>query len=281
MGISTPSTFVLHSPAVGLVLTALFVPVLLVAFDKRKEEDSTQLNLSYKTLFAFLVLHSASWNLYVLVFPDVALSPASILGAFLIPLLILLFVYGIPLKKLGFTGGDSRNIIGSLVISLVYGILVFVVMGYINLLDAVYWLSDNGFNVADSLNLLPQVVLYSIPVLTLVASIPEEFLYRAVIQTTLTDRLGTTRGILLASLVFGMMHTTPSFWIFFSISGSFEASLFQAVIISFLCQAQVGIVFGTAWERTRSLVLPICLHTAHNVAETIPFFLFLMMGIPA
>jgi membrane protease YdiL (CAAX protease family) len=281
LGISVPSTFALHTPALGLILAALSIPVVLIVFERREEEDSTQLNLSYKTLIVFIVMHSASWNLYALVFPDVFLNPASFLGAFVFPLLVLLFVYRIPLKRLGFTGGDSRNILGSIIISVVYGVLVFVSMGFSNLLDAVDWLSYAGFNVAESLSLLPQVVLYSIPVLTIVASIPEEFLYRTVIQTTLTERLGSTRGILLASLVFGMMHILPNLGMFLLITSSFEYALFQAVIISFLFQTQFGILVGIAWERTRSLVLPICLHTAHNVAEMIPFFLFLALGVLA
>ncbi len=282
LDVSTPSTYALHSPAMGLILTALFMPVLLVVFARKEEDDGIPLNLSYKTLVFFVILHSLSYNFYILIFPDVFLNPGGFLGAFIIPLFILVFVYKVPLKKLGFTGGDSRNILGSLMISVVYGILVFVLMGFNNLLEATDWLSNAGFDVTESLRVLPQAVLYSIPVLTIIASIPEEFLFRTVIQTRLTERLGNMRGILLTSLVFGMCHIPPNLWMFLMITGgSFEFALFQAVAISFLFQAQVGILFGIAWVRTKSLILPICLHTAHNVVEMMPVFLYLMLGVLA
>ncbi|MHA2426351.1 MAG: hypothetical protein ACXAEF_16295, partial [Candidatus Thorarchaeota archaeon] len=111
LDISTPSTYSLHSPAVGLVLTVLFAPVLLIMFKKKEEEDPTQLNLSYKILLLFLICLSASWNITAILFPDLGINPGSILGAFAIPLGVLIFVYKVPLKKLGFTGGNSRNIL--------------------------------------------------------------------------------------------------------------------------------------------------------------------------
>lgn len=277
LNIFTPSTFALHSPAVGLILIALFIPVLLVAFPRKEEDDGTQLDLSYKTLVFFVIIHLYSTSL---LFPNFAINPGGFLGAFIFPLLILVFVYKVPLKKLGFTGGNSRNIMGSLIISVIYGVLVFIVMGFNELLAAASWLSNEGYNVAEALGALPQAALYSILVLTIIVSIPEEFLYRSVIQTRLTERLGTVQGILLTSLLFGMCHILPNLFIFLIIIGSsFELALFQAIAISFLFQAQIGILFGIAWARTKSLVLPICLHTAHNVAELLPFFLFLMLGV--
>ncbi|MHA1576771.1 MAG: lysostaphin resistance A-like protein [Candidatus Thorarchaeota archaeon] len=277
--IPIPSTYALHNPASGLILTALFLPVLLFVFKRREGNDDTRLNLSYKTMVFFVTIHILSINLYFLFFPNEAFSPVSFFVAFLLPLLILVFVYKVPLKKLGFTGGNSRNIIGSIVVSVVYGILVFVVIGFTNLIEATDFLTHFDFDLTESLSMLPQAVLYSIPVLTLVASIPEEFLYRAVIQTRLTERLGPMRGILLASLVFGMCHIPSNLLIFLMFGGSFEFALFQAIAISFLFQSQIGILFGIAWARTRSLILPICLHTVHNVVEMMPVFLYIMLGI--
>jgi membrane protease YdiL (CAAX protease family) len=248
-------------------------------FKKKEEEDPTQLNLSYKILLLFLICLSASWNITAILFPDLGINPGSILGAFAIPLGVLIFVYKVPLKKLGFTGGNSRNILGSIIISVVYGVLVFIVMGFINLQDSIAFLSDIGYTGAETLSLLPLTVLVSILIFTIVASIPEEFLFRTVIQTTLTERHGSMLAILITSFVFGMFHIPVHLAMYLSFSISFEFALVQSIIISFLFAGQVSILFGIAWERTRSLMLPICLHTAHNVAELLPWVLFIMLGI--
>jgi membrane protease YdiL (CAAX protease family) len=45
-----------------------------------------------------------------------------------------------------------------------------------------------------------------------------------------------------------------------------------------LYQAQLGLVFGVAWQRTKSLWLPVMLHVIHDVVEMAPVFLLLVLG---
>ena len=153
-------------------------------------------------------------------------------------------------------------------------------IGLRNLVDAIDYLSI-GYDVAGAMNAIPISILYSIPILTIVASIPEEFLFRTLMQTTLTERIGRIHGILISSLIFGMAHIISQFSFFLLLAGSVETALFHAIVITFVCHSQIGILFAVAWERTRSLVLPLSLHTANNVAEMIPYYWFWLLGVMA
>ena len=56
-------------------------------------------------------------------------------------------------------------------------------------------------------------------------------------------------------------------------------ALMFAILFSFVYQAQVGLIFGIAWQRSRSLVLPVSLHLVHNMVEMAPVFLIFALGI--
>ena len=115
-----------------------------------------------------------------------------------------------------------------------------------------------------ALNLLPGSVigetaesdptyLLGLAALSVVVVAPvEEFLFRGVIQGRLRDRFGPVPGIAGASLLFGSMHLA-------NYSGNVAPIVAGALMI-----AVVGSVFGTIYERTGNLVVPILVHGIYN-----------------
>jgi len=130
-----------------------------------------------------------------------------------------------------------------------------------------------------SLGNIPLAVLYSIPVLLLLAAIPEEFMFRTLIQTNLTEKHGPLLGILASPLIFGLFHIPVNYLTYLVFTPVRVDALMFAILFSFVYQAQVGLIFGIAWQRSRSLVLPVSLHLVHNMVEMAPVFLFLSLGI--
>ncbi len=76
----------------------------------------------------------------------------------------------------------------------------------------------------------------------------EEFMFRSVLQTVLEDRMGQVKGLLIASLTFGLMHSGYSIFA-------------ELVFVSF-----AGILFGLFFQKTKSLPLVALFHGVTNVS---------------
>ena len=74
----------------------------------------------------------------------------------------------------------------------------------------------------------------------------EEILFRALVQNDLVRALGWKQGIILASLLFAVMHLT---W----------RSIPELVFVFF-----VGLLLGYVYHRTKSLTAPIVMHGIGN-----------------
>ena len=100
-------------------------------------------------------------------------------------------------------------------------------------------------------------MLQQLVYMTLFVGLGEELLFRGLIQNDLVRLLGDNYGILMAGLLFGIMHLT---W-----------RSVPELGFTFLA----GLVFGYAYHRTRSLVLPIVMHGVGNVflAAVLPYLL--------
>lgn len=79
--------------------------------------------------------------------------------------------------------------------------------------------------------------------MVLAAAIGEELFFRGVLQKLFVDRWGTTTGIIVASLAFGIGHMQP---------------------YTFLPIFIMGIMLGLVKEHTKSLWIPILLHATNN-----------------
>ncbi len=90
-------------------------------------------------------------------------------------------------------------------------------------------------------------LLILIVIMVFIVGLIEELVFRAIIQTSLEDFLGPAGGILLSSLLFGVMHSTYG--------TSYEMAY------TFL----VGGFLGYLFYRTRSLPLMVMIHGSINV----------------
>ncbi|SEP31280.1 hypothetical protein SAMN04487948_1446 [Halogranum amylolyticum] len=95
--------------------------------------------------------------------------------------------------------------------------------------------------------------LLGLAALSIVVVAPvEEFVFRGVIQGRLRDRFGSAPAIVGASLLFGSLHLA-------NYSGNPVAIIAGALMI-----AVVGSIFGTLYERTGNLAVPILVHATYN-----------------
>ena len=278
IGIPYISTFSYHSP-LAIFALLLFAPLLLIMTEKTPHEGEG-MGLGYDKIALFLVLEMIGIILALFFLLPWYSNPATFIVAFLIPLCVVLFVLKIPKDRLGFTGLEVRNVLGSLILTLAYAMLVFIAYGFNELVGGVeFFQTDHLVDPILSLSNIPLAVLYSIPVLLLLAAIPEEFMFRTLIQTNLTEKHGPLLGILASSLIFGLFHIPVNYLAYLVFTPIPADALMFAILFSFIYQAQVGLIFGIAWERSRSLVLPVSLHLVHNMVEMAPVFLIFALGI--
>ena len=106
----------------------------------------------------------------------------------------------------------------------------------------------------------------------LTAGIGEEVFYRRLLQTRLEALTGRWPGILVASLIFGLMHL-PSHGLLLGggVASAFGLGAAQVIAI----QGVTGIAFGWAWSRYRRLWVPILMHLSTNGTAVV---LFLLLG---
>lgn len=278
IGIPYISTFSYHSP-LAIFALLLFAPLLLIMTEKTPHEGEW-MGLGYDKIALFLVLETIGIILALFLPLPWYSNPATFIVAFLIPLCVVLFVLKIPKDRLGFTGLEVRNVLGSLILTLAYAMLVFIAYGFNELVGGVeFFQADHFVDPILSLSNIPLAVLYSIPVLLLLAAIPEEFMFRTLIQTNLTEKHGPLLGILASSLIFGLFHIPVNYLAYLVFTPIPADALMFAILFSFVYQAQVGLIFGIAWQRSRSLVLPVSLHLVHNMVEMAPVFLIFALGI--
>ncbi len=277
VGIPYISTFSYHSPLAVFVLL-LFAPLLLIMTEKTPHE-AEGMGLGYDKIALLLVLEMVGIVLALFLPLPWYLNPATFIVAFLIPLYVTLFVLKIPKNRLGFTELKVRDVLGSLILTLAYAMLVFIAYGFNELVGGVEFFQTQHFvDPILSLSNIPLAVLYSIPVLLLLAAIPEEFMFRTLIQTNLSEKHGPLLGILASSLIFGLFHIPVNYMTYLFFNPVPADALIYALLFSFVYQAQVGLIFGIAWQRSRSLILPVSLHLVHNMVEMAPVFLSLALG---
>lgn len=104
--------------------------------------------------------------------------------------------------------------------------------------------------------------LLALGVLSLVLVAPaEELLFRGAIQGRLRERFGPLPAVAAASLLFGSLHLA-------NYSGSVQSVVAGALLI-----AAVGAVFGTLYELTDNLVLPVLVHGLYNAVLLLTSYL--------
>lgn len=106
--------------------------------------------------------------------------------------------------------------------------------------DELYYESEFGWTVFAIVSILAIVVF---------APVTEELFFRGAVLPILANRFGPIAGVILSSLVFGMMHVQPTL----------ESSFY--VIFMTAC---AGVVLAIARLKSQSLLLPIFMHMGFN-----------------
>ncbi|MBP2017815.1 membrane protease YdiL (CAAX protease family) [Symbiobacterium terraclitae] len=101
---------------------------------------------------------------------------------------------------------------------------------------------------------LPRVLVFALNGFT------EEFLFRGALQTRLALLTGDGWGLVLTSLIFGVMHVGAAAAL---LGGDFLAGMALCVA----SHAPAGLLFGLTALRTRSLISPTVAHIALNLAS--------------
>ena len=155
----------------------------------------------------------------------------------LAPLVLLAFIpllgmrlFGVPWRELGFARG--------------YRVWLIVVIYAL----ALILFSLIFFNVPA----LPDVVKAAIHAF-IVAALPEEIFFRGILLTRLIRLLGTIEGVVISSLIFGIMHLAANL--------HSEPNVLLALSISILSQATTGLMLAILFVRTRNLVAGTIYHT--------------------
>ncbi len=271
MNLSVLSIFADLSPAVGLFFLLVIFVILIIP-----ENRNSEIGIPGLTVFLLSIIFLVALIGIYISFQLGSFYMSNLIQfgfLFFIPLLIVLFSTKVDRARLGFSAGNRLNIGWTLIVGVLYGLLVWFLIGARNfnelaLMNPPYlWMQY-----------IPLALAMAIVLVTLAVAIPEEFLFRSVLQPAMTERYGRVPGILLSSLVFGLFHIPANFMMYTFLTPFWIEALLGALLMSLLFQAQIGLVLGVAYEWTKSLVMPVSLHAIHDIIELLPFFIFLFMG---
>jgi membrane protease YdiL (CAAX protease family) len=115
----------------------------------------------------------------------------------------------------------------------------------------------------------PAVLLVLIPASYLLIGPGEELLFRGVVQGRIREAFGPAAGVILASAVFAAIHFTAL------TGGSGVVGRLATIVVLFL----PSLVFGTAYELTDNLVVPILIHGTYNAIQFVGLYVVLTRGM--
>ncbi len=108
--------------------------------------------------------------------------------------------------------------------------------------------------------LFANCTLVDFALISIVAGFSEELLFRGLIQAALTNWLGRTTGLVMASLLFGLAHIiTPTYG---------------------MLAALIGVYLGWVWIATDNLLAPIVAHALYDFAALIYLTRGVRGGVP-
>lgn len=265
------SIFVGLSPAIGLCFLLVILVILIIPRNRETEIGIPGLTIS---LLSFILLLAVVGIIFSFQVGSFYMSNLIQFGfMFFIPLLVVLFSTKVDKTRLGFSIGNRSNLIWTLIIGILYGLLVWVLIGARN-----FYEFTNMYFPSLWMQYIPVAMAFAVVLILLAVAIPEEFLFRAVLQPAMTERYGRVTGILVSSLIFGLFHVPANFMMYLLFIPLWTNALVGALLMAILFQAQIGLVLGVAYEWTKSLVMPVSLHAIHDVIEMLPFFIYLFMG---
>ncbi len=118
------------------------------------------------------------------------------------------------------------------------------------------------------------VLLTSLIVNFVTAGLAEELFFRALLQTRLEALLGRWGGILVAALLFALMHLPFYYAVHWSgQTGAVTLDMLLALATAVSVNGTMGSVLGYLWARYRNFWMVVLLHTGINV---VPFYLHVL-----
>lgn len=131
---------------------------------------------------------------------------------------------------------------------------LFAALGVVLVVIQQFGLTATEHSIAESAEQNPEMLLPLIPISVLVTGPAEELLYRGIIQTRLKEVFGTVAAVLLASLVFSLVHV-PAYG-----AGGLGTSLATTLGVLFV----LGLCLGAIYEHTGNLLVPAVAHGLYN-----------------
>ncbi|MFW9835605.1 MAG: lysostaphin resistance A-like protein [Candidatus Thorarchaeota archaeon] len=263
------SLFVELSPMTGLFFLLIIFLILIIPENRDTEIGIPGLTISLLSILLIIAIVGIAISWLVNSFYMSNLIQFGFM--FIIPLLVVLYSTTVKKRNIGFSWGSRLNIGWTVVICLIYGLLVWILIGARGFYELSQMVQPHIW-----INLIPQAVTLAIFLITFAVAIPEEFLFRAVLQPAMLERVGRINGILASSLIFGIFHIPANYWMYSLVFAGWSTPFLGAILMSFLFQAQIGLVLGAAYEWTKSLVMPVALHALHDVIEMLPYFVLLV-----
>jgi membrane protease YdiL (CAAX protease family) len=134
-------------------------------------------------------------------------------------------------------------------------------------------LASGSPGIARALALPPSVLLWAAPLTFLwvaLESLSEEFLFRAVLQSRLAAALESQIGaVMISALLFSLAHAPGIYLRGDAATPGHSADLLQVVAFSVAVMTPIGVLYGTLWARTRSLLLVMLVHASLSFAPRI------------
>lgn len=265
------SVFSTYMPTIGPCFLILILVIL--AIPENRETEIGVPGISIGTLSLLLIIALLGLVIGFLSGSFYLSNLANFGFMFVIPILTLVYILKVDQTRLGLSAGSSVSRTWTIIIGVLYGVFVWFLIGMNELLEALlHYLPSSWYHY-----IVPAILLATVVILCAVA-IPEEFLFRGVLQPAMTDRFGRVSGIMVSSLIFGLFHIPANYVMYINILPFWTDALFASVLMAFLFQTQVGLVLGVAYERTKSLLMPISLHAIHDIIELFPYFIYLIIG---
>lgn len=253
----------LAQPVISMAVTGLALPALVVWLTRGGRPPPTPVYkpgrelvfvLGYLVIYAFYFL---GWALGAVreateagLYQDITVLLLK-LGVGVSAPAVMLYLLGAQVGPL-FDAGVKRK--GFWPILLIVGPLV----------AALVVLASGSAGIARTLALPPQVLLWAAPAAfawVALETLSEEFLYRAVLQSRLAAVLESQAGaVLVSALLFSLAHAPGIYLRGNADTLGRSADLAQVVAYTVAVMTPIGILYGTIWARTRSLLLVTLVH---------------------
>ncbi len=115
--------------------------------------------------------------------------------------------------------------------------------------------------------------------ISLVAGLNEEFLFRAVLQSRLAAVLKSPSGAIpIASILFALAHWPGLYWRGGPGTDGWSTDPWQVAAFTIATLSPLSLMLGTAWWRTRSLLLVVVLHGSVDLLPSLAEFITTWAG---